>query len=253
MRVFITGASSGLGEGLARHYARAGNTVGLCARRTEMLTEIAKAIEAAGGKAIVYTADVADTAAMANAAKSFTDQCGGVDLVVAGAGIGIGHGTLQGKSEPIAGLFRVNVIGVTNTIVPFVPVMIAQRSGTLCALGSVAGQHGLPGRAAYSASKAAVVAFMDALRLELQGSGVHAMTLAPGFVKTPLTDKLPGKLPFLIGVDEAVARMTAAIERREKTFMFPWQARILGTVLKVAPDALVQRLSPPPRPADPPS
>ena len=251
MRVFITGASSGLGEGLARHYARAGATIGLCARRASVLSAVAAAIERDGGRAIVHAGDVSDTAAMEQAATAFAAECGGVDLVIANAGIGIPHQTLQGKAEPIAGLMRINVIGVTNTIVPFVPIMIRQGSGTLVAMGSVAGQRGLPGRAAYSASKAAVATFMDALRLELAGTNVHAMTLCPGFVETPLTATLPGKLPFVLKLDEAVAQMTRAIERRERRFLLPWQMRLLGHVLALAPEALVRRLAPPPRTSAP--
>src|SRR5882724_3234771 len=223
MRVFITGASSGLGAELARHYAQPGAVLGLCARRVPLLAELAEAVTGRGARAIVYAADVTDTAGMHRLAAEFVRDANGVDVVVANAGIGVGHGTLLGESEPIAELMRVNVIGVTNTVVPFVPAMLQQRSGTLVAVSSVAGLRGLPGRAAYSASKAAVITFMDALRLDLHGSGVHAMTLCPGFVRTPLTADLPGKLPFLISVEEAAEQMTGAIEHRAKTFVFPWQ------------------------------
>src|SRR5581483_2725367 len=113
-------------------------------------------------------------------------------------GIGIPHRTLQGESEPIAKLMRVNVIGVTNTVVPFVPAMVKQGSGVLVAVSSMAGHRGLPGRAAYRASQAAARVFMDACRLDLHGTGVHAMTLCAGFVRTPLTPVLDNKLPFLI-------------------------------------------------------
>ena len=136
MRVFITGASSGLGEGLARRYAEPGAVIGLCARRAPLLAELAKGIESRGARALVYAVDVGDTAEMQAATADFARQCGGVDLVIANAGIGIAHATLEGKSEPIARLMQVNVIGVTNTVVPFVPVMVQQRSGTLVAVSS---------------------------------------------------------------------------------------------------------------------
>jgi short-subunit dehydrogenase len=247
MRVFITGASSGLGEGLARHYATPGAVIGLCARRAALLSELGQEIAGRGARAIVHAVDVGDTTGMEKAAAEFAAECGGVDLVIANAGIGIPHQTREGKSEPIARLMRVNVIGVTNTVVPFVPVMVKQGSGTLAAVGSVAGYRGLPGRAAYSASKAAVVTFMDALRLDLHGTGVHAMTLCPGFVHTPLTASTSGKLPFVISCDEAVAQMTAAIERRVPTFTFPWQMRIVSRVLRLIPETVLRRLSPPAR------
>ena len=244
MRVFITGASSGLGEGLALHYARPGAVIGVCARRAPLLAELAERIAARGARAAIYAADVGDTIAMQNVAADFLRDAGGVDLVIANAGIGIAHETLLGKSEPIAQLMVVNVIGVTNTVVPFVPMMLQQGSGTLAAVSSVAGLRGVPGRAAYSASKAAVITFMDALRLDLQGTRVHAMTLCPGFVHTPLTASLPGKLPFVISVDEAVEQMTKAIARHSRTFVFPWQMRVLSKVFQLVPEALMRRVSP---------
>ena len=247
MRVFITGASSGIGEGFALHYATPGAVIGLCARRAAVLAELARTIEAKGARAIVYAADVVDTAAMDQAAHAFVEAAGGVDLVIASAGIGIPSETLAGKAEPIAQLMRINVIGVTNTVVPFAPAMVQQGSGTLVAVSSMAGHRGLPGRAGYSASKAAVITFMDALRLDLHGTGVHAMSVCPGFVHTPMTAALTGKLPFAISRDEAVAQMTRGIAQREHTFTFPWQNRALSHVLKLAPESLVRRLSPPAR------
>jgi short-subunit dehydrogenase len=247
MNVFITGASSGLGEGLARHYAVPGAVIGLCARRAAVLADLARELEAKGARAIVYAVDVADTAAMEQAAQEFAAACGQVDLVIANAGIGIAHEVLQGKSGPIAELMRINVIGVTNTIVPFVPFMLKQGKGTLVAMSSSAGHRGLPGRAAYSASKAAVITFMDALRLDLRGSGVHAMSLCPGYVRTPLTDKLAFKLPFAISCEEAVDEISRAIARSERTYTFPWQMRIVGRLLKYGSERMVLRLTPPAR------
>jgi hypothetical protein len=203
VKVFITGASSGLGEGLARHYARAGAIIGLCARREALLEDLARSVEAAGARAVVHAVDVSDTALMQKAAAAFAAASGGIDLVIANAGIGIASETLLGKSEPIAKLMRVNVIGVTNTIVPFVPIMIQQGSGTLVAMSSEAGHRGLPGRTAYSASKAAVITFMD------------------------------------------------AIDRRAKTFTFPWQMRILSALMKLAPESILRWMSPPARTAAP--
>jgi short-subunit dehydrogenase len=246
MRTFITGASSGLGRGLALHYAEAGAVIGLCARRAEVLAEVASAIEARGARAMVYPADVEDTAGMAQTASDFVDKAGGVDLVIANAGIAIPTGVLAGKSEPIARLLRINLIGVTNTLVPFVPAMVGQRSGVLAAVASVAGHRSLPGRAAYGASKAGVIEFTSALRMELHGIGVHAMALCPGFVHTDMTKRLT-KMPFVIDEDVAVAIMARAIARREGTFTFPWQQRLLRPVLRNGPEWLIRRIAPPPR------
>lgn len=245
-RLFVTGAGSGLGRGLADHYARAGAHLGIVGRRESLLRDVAKEWIARGARVEVYAGDVADTEFMARSAQAFVEAAGGVDLVFANAGVGIAHRVLEGESAEIAWLMGVNVIGVTNTVVPFVPRMLEQRSGVLCAVSSVAGHRALPGRAAYSASKACVTTFMDGLRLDLHGTGVHAMTLCPGFVDTPLTKDNPSMM-FVIDVGQAVRAMVGAIEARKRTFTFPWQMNLLKELLFRAPEAWIRRLAPAPR------
>jgi short-subunit dehydrogenase len=245
-RIFITGASSGIGAGLARHYARAGATLGLVARRAELLDALAGELRAVGSTVHVLPADVADTAAMRAAIEAFLAAAGGADLVVANAGVGIRSALLEGNSEEVARLMQINVIGVTNTLVPFVPSMASQRSGVLCAVSSVAGHRAMPGRVAYSASKKAVTTFMDGLRMDLHGTGVHAMTICPGFVRTPLTEGMPS-MPFLVELDDAVREMVGAIDARRDTFTFPWQMNVLKEVMVRAPEWLVRRAAPRPR------
>jgi short-subunit dehydrogenase len=243
-RIFLTGASSGIGEALARRYAVPGAHLGLVARRADRLEQLAVDLRARGATVHLYPADVVDTAAMARVAGAFLDAAGGADVVIANAGIGIRSGLKDGESEPVAELMRINVIGVTNTIIPFVPAMLSAGRGVLAAVSSMAGHRALPGRAAYSASKAAVITFMDGLRMELHGTGVHAMTICPGFVRTPLTDVLDHDLPFLVEVDDAAGAMTSAIARRDTTFTFPWQMRALREVLVRAPEWVVRRVAP---------
>lgn len=245
-RIFLTGASSGLGAGLARHYARPGATLGLVARRAAQLEQVARDVRAAGAAAHLYVADVADTDAMQEASRRFLDAAGGVDLVIANAGIGIRDGLREGEAGEVARLMRTNVIGVTNTVVPFVPAMIAQRSGVLCAISSMAGHRALPGRTAYCASKKAVTTFMDGLRMDLHGTGVHAMTICPGFVRTPLTEGMDA-LPFLVELEDAVRAIAGAIEARRTTYTFPWQMRLLKEVVVRAPEWLLRRVAPAPR------
>jgi len=246
-RVFITGASSGLGEGLARHYGRAGAVIGLVARRAAMLESLATTLRGQGATVHVYAGDVADTAFMTASASAFVEAAGGVDLVIANAGVGVAADAPKtGAAADVAWMLGVNVIGVTNTIVPFVPTMLAQKSGVLCAVSSVAGHRALPGRTAYSASKVAVTTFMSGLRMDLHGSGVHAMTLCPGYVTTPLTAENEGMI-FVIDVDRATAEMTRAIAARATTFTFPWPMRWLSVLLRHAPEGLVRRLAPPGR------
>ncbi len=243
MRAFITGASSGLGEALALHYGRSGASVGLMARRVALLEQLAEKLRNVGATVRVYAADVSDTERTRQAVADFIEWAGGADLVIANAGVGSTGSLLTGDSASVARLISVNLIGVTNVILPFVPVMQRQGSGPLVAVSSMAGHRGLPWSAAYSASKAAVIAFMDALRMELAGSGVHSMTLCPGFVRTPMTAKLRHWLPFLLDTEAAVTLMTRAIERRERTYSFPWQMQLLRGVMQHAPEWLVRRVA----------
>jgi short-subunit dehydrogenase len=245
-RVFITGASSGLGEGLARHYAKPGATIGLVARRAALLDAVAAQLRDAGATAHVYVADVAETAPMRAACERFLDDAGGADLVVANAGVGIRSALHEGNSEEVARLMQINVIGVTNTLIPFVPKLIEQRAGVLCAISSMAGHRAMPGRVAYSASKKAVTTFMDGLRMDLHDSGVHAMTICPGFVRTPLTEGVPNMM-FAVDCDDAVRSMAEAIAARRDTFTFPWQMNVLKEVMTRAPEWMVRRLAPKPR------
>ena len=245
-RIFLTGASTGLGEGLARHYAREGVILGLVARRKELLEERARELSDKGATVHLWSQDVADTEGMERIAHAFLDKAGGVDLVVANAGVGIKHGLLEGNAREIAWLLGINVVGVTNTVVPFVPAMVQQGSGVLVAVGSFAGHRAIPGRAAYSASKAAVKTFMDGLRMDLTGTGVHAMTFCPGFVRTPLTAHNPDMF-FVLEVDEAVGIMARAIAARKNTVTFPWQMNLLKEVVTRAPEALMRKAAPRPR------
>jgi len=245
-RLFVTGASTGLGQGLADHYARAGAHLGLVARRESLLRELEKEWTGRGARVEVYAGDVADTGFMARSAQAFVVAAGGVDLVLANAGVAIAHRVLEGESRDIAWLMSVNAIGVTNTVVPFIPAMLKQGSGVLCAVSSSAGHRPLPGRAAYSASKACVTSFMTSLRMDLHGTGVHAMTLCPGFVHTPLTEGQKGMM-FAIDVPRAVGYMVGAIESRKRTYTYPWQMKLLKEVMARVPESVIRRLAPPPR------
>lgn len=121
--------------------------------------------------------------------------------------------------------------------------MIAQRAGVVCAISSMAGHRATPGRAPYAASKKAVTTFMDGLRMDLHGSGVHAMTICPGFVRTPMTDGMKGMM-FVVECDQAVRLMAGAIEARRNTFTFPWQMNLLKELMMRAPESLVRRFAP---------
>ena len=244
MRVFITGASSGIGEALARHYAAMGATLGLAARRQRRLLDLVAELPAKlPDSHACYAVDVADAAALQTVAADFIARYGCPDIVIANAGISVG--TLTEESEDIPVFRRVietNVLGVMHTFAPFIDAMRTRGSGRLVGIASVAGIRGLPGAGAYSASKAATIAYLESLRVELHGSGVRVVTIAPGFIATPMTAKNPYAMPFLLPADEAARRFARAIARGTGYTVIPWQMGLVAKVLRLLPDAAYDRL-----------
>lgn len=240
VRVFITGASSGLGRALVEQYLSAGASVGALARRTEPLADLLAAYPA---QLDVYAADVRDTAAVQAAATQFLRRREAVDVVIASAGVSCGTLTECAEDLPVwQQIFDTNVIGVVRTFQPFLAHMKARRAGVLAAIASVAGVRGLPGAGAYSASKAALINYMEALRVELRGSGVSALTVRPGYIRTPMTAVNPYRMPFLLGAGDAARRIIVGIRRRRTLLTVPWQMSVVCRILSVLPRPLFDRL-----------
>lgn len=240
MRVFLTGASSGIGEALARHYAQAGATLGLAARRQHRLLELAAELP---GTHACYALDVADAAALQAAAVDFIARCGCPDIVVANAGVSVG--TLADDAADLPAfqrIFQTNVMGMAQTFQPFIAAMKARGSGRLVGIASVAGIRGLPGAGAYSASKAATIAYLEALRGELRGSGVKVVTIAPGYIATPMTAVNRYPMPFLLPADEAARRFARAIERGTSYTVIPWQMGVVAKLLRLLPNPVFDAL-----------
>lgn len=246
LRVFLTGASSGIGAALARHYAAQGALLGLAARREGALRALAATLPAmqAGGVAC-YPLDVTDREALAAAASDFIGRFGVPDIVIANAGVSAG--TLTECAEDLA-VFRAiidtNLYGMAATFAPFIrPMQAAGGEGRrLVGIASVAGIRGLPGAEAYSASKAAAIAYLESLRLELRKSGIRVVTIAPGYIETPMTAVNPYRMPFLLPADVAAARFAAAISRGTSYVVIPWQMGIVAKLLRVLPNWLYDRL-----------
>ncbi len=242
-RVLITGASAGIGLALAERYAREGAVLGLVARRVERLEALKPRLEAHGAKVYSYAADVRDGPRMAEVARGFWEAAGGVDIVIANSGISHSDRLQSGDPQAAAEVIAVNVQGVIHTLVPFIPPMLERKHGHLVAIGSVAGFRGLPGKGAYSASKAAVKTLLDAWRVNLRGSGVRVTTICPGYVETELTAGNAYPMPFLMGAEKAAGLMARAIDRHAKTYVFPWQMRLAVPILKIVPEALLSTFS----------
>lgn len=240
-RVFITGASSGIGEALARTYAAQGATLGLAARRRQPLEQLRASLPHPE-RHHIYALDVTDHAALAAAAADFIAAADGVDVVIANAGIS--HGTLTEYTEDLAVFERIiaiNVVATVATFGPFIAVLkeraqAGSRATRLVGIGSVAGIRGLPGAGAYSASKAAVISYCEALRVELKGSGVKVVTIAPGYIDTPMTQGNPYPMPFLMPVEKFAARAVAAIDAGVSYRVIPWQMGMVAKLMRLLPD-----------------
>jgi short-subunit dehydrogenase len=243
-RVFLTGASSGIGSALARCYARKGALLGLAARRGDRLSDLAAEFSAAGAAGVLtYPLDVTDADALQEASDDFLARAGTPDIVIANAGVSAG--TLTEYREDLAVIRRIletNVYGMATTFSPFLPAMKQRGSGRLAGIASVAGIRGLPGAEAYSASKAAAIAYLESLRVELFASGVKVVTIAPGYIATPMTAHNPYPMPFMLPVDEAARRFVRAIERGVSYTVIPWQMGLVAKGLRLLPNWLYDRL-----------
>jgi short-subunit dehydrogenase len=211
------------------------------ARRGALLESLSRE---SPGRIQAYACDVRDLRAIKEAALHYMQRHGVPDIVIGNAGVS--HGTLT-EHEDDAAVFRdileVNVMGLVNTFHPFVAPMREKGAGSLVGIASVAGFRGLPGAGAYSASKAAAIRYLEALRVELHGTGVNVTTICPGYIATPMTARNPYRMPFILDADEAARRFARVIARKKRYAIIPWQMAIVGRILGLVPDALFDRLA----------
>lgn len=239
-RVFLTGASSGLGRAFARHYARQGARLGLVARRADVLRALCDELP---GEHLVLTADVGDRHQLQQAADQYIARFGVPDIVIANAGVSTGTLTeIAADLDAFEAVLRTNLLGMVATFQPFVDAMRARGSGRLVGVASVAGVRGLPGAGAYSSSKAAAIAYLESLRVELRDSGVRVVTLAPGYIATPMTAVNTYPMPFMLDADVAARRMARVIAAGRSYAVVPWQMGVVAKLLRALPDPLFDLL-----------
>jgi len=236
--ILITGASSGIGRGLALELARRGARVGLLARRRDVLDELVEQISAYPGSAIALAGDVRDAAEVRAAANRLRSEFGSIEVLIANAGIGGTTNAAELEPSEVTKVFEVNVIGAVNSVAAVLPEMIREGCGQLVAISSLSAYRGLPKSAAYCASKAALSSFFETMRIDLSGKGVDVTIIHPGFIKTPLTAGRKAKLPFLMELDDAVKKIIQAIEKKKKSYAFPWQLASVVRAGMVMPNSM---------------
>lgn len=228
--VFLTGASSGIGEALAIALAKKGATLGLLARRKELLDDLAARCETAGGKAMIFAADVVDSDAVVKAADEFRKKFDHIDVMIANAGIsGKSREARELVPSGVKEVIDTNLMGAVNAAHAVLPQMIERGSGHLVAISSLAGFRGLRKSAAYSASKAAMTNYFESIRLDYAEKGIDVTIIQPGFIRTPLTAGREAKMPFIMYLDDSIPHFVRAIEKKKRFAAFPWQ---LATIVR---------------------
>jgi len=241
--VFITGASSGIGQALAARYLRSGWRLALVARRGDGLREWALQQGLDAARCGIYEADVQQIDSIVAAGQACIDAQGLPDVVIANAGISVGVDTAdRGDIDALRDTYATNVVGLAATFHPFVAAMRERRSGRLVGIASVAAIRGLPGHGAYCGSKAAVVAYCESLRGECRAFGVQVVTLLPGYIATPLTARNPYPMPFLMPAEAFADRAFRAIAAGVSYRVIPWQMAAVAKLLRLLPNAWFDRL-----------
>ena len=274
MKIFITGASSGIGQALAHEYAKRsanisnkisssensmpasvigigwqGNSfnshvIGLVARRSEHLQALAQTLQRQYGiSCAIYPLDVRDSLACQLAAQDFIAKFGAPNIVIAGAGVS--RGTLTELREDIPAfqaVMDINVMGMVHTFQPFIAAMkqaaLQGQSAQLIGVASVAGIRGVPGSGAYSASKSAVISYCESLRIEMQHYNIAVSTIAPGYVRTPMTELNQYKMPFLMDVDVFAHKFANAVAAKRRFTIIPWQMGVIAKIMRLIPPFL---------------
>ena len=243
-KVFITGSSSGIGEYLAYAYSKLNYFVGLAARREDKLHQVASKCTKMGGETKIYQLDVLNEENCIKAINDFIELPGEMDTVYANAGIGSPDQLSSGKAETMNRILQTNILGVTNTVMPFIPHMKSQKHGKIAVISSIASFRGLPHHSAYSGSKAAVRNICQGWQSALKKHSVSVTAVCPGFIKSEMTDSNNFYMPFLMDTDVAAKKIIRAVDRKKKVYIFPWQMRLLAIpILKHAPDWIINKFS----------
>jgi short-subunit dehydrogenase len=241
--ILITGASSGIGAALARYYAGPGISLHISGRDQDRLRETATQCRAQHATVHDVIVDVGDMNAMSNWIALATQKSGVPDLVIANAGISSGGGPVAAPNlideQATRNIMAVNIAGVLNTLLPVIPIMLEQEHGQIAIISSIAGSRGLPSAPAYSASKAAVKAYGEALRPRLAKHGVQLSVVMPGFVESRITDANDYSMPMIMDADKAAKIIARGLAVNRARIAFPLPMAFMSWLIACLPPALI--------------
>jgi short-subunit dehydrogenase len=242
-KIFITGATSGIGESLAYVYAKQGAVIGIVGRRTDRLNNVSQNCKELGGNPISYPMDVSNQSGCKEAANDFLEKTNGIDIIIANAGVGGADKLFSGNTDAINHILKVNILGVTNTIFPFLPVMKTQQSGRVGIISSVASTRGFVGHGGYAASKSAVKFLADSWGYQLEKNNISITTIFPGWIATEMTENIDYKMWFLMDSNRAAKKIENAINNGTREYILPWQWRLIIPIMKVIPRWMITQFS----------
>ncbi|MFL3028046.1 MAG: SDR family NAD(P)-dependent oxidoreductase [Candidatus Neomarinimicrobiota bacterium] len=244
LNIFITGASSGIGESLAYYYSRKQYTIGIAARRNNRLESVANECKKLGGNPMMYNIDVSDRKECKDAIEKFLFITKSIDIVIANAGIGGYDNILNGDPSEINKIYNINLLGVSNTVLPFIPKMKKQHSGRIAIISSIASFRGIPEHGGYSSSKAALNNLTDSWGYTLKPYGISLTTVLPGYIDTEMTKDHEFKMPFLMNSNKASEIIANSIQRKRRKLILPWQWKFIIPIFRILPRSLIFRFSP---------
>jgi short-subunit dehydrogenase len=230
-RVWVTGASSGIGAAVVPVLAARGARVAVSARRADLLESLAAGWRRGGAEILVAPVDVTDRSGVIKAVRSIEATWGGIELALLNAG---GHRPPEGAgfdASQFVDVMTVNYFGVLYGMEAVLPGMLERGRGHIAGVASLSGYRAIPTAAAYGASKAALIHALESIRFDLEPLGITVTVINPGFIRTPLTDRNRFRMPFLMDVERAAAIIVAGLERDRKEIHFP---RVFSSMLKLA-------------------
>jgi NAD(P)-dependent dehydrogenase (short-subunit alcohol dehydrogenase family) len=236
---WVTGASSGLGRAVAERLAREGWWVAVSARRVSEIEELAQTAQSEGHRMLAVPADVTDDASIRRAVETIEAEIGPIDLAILNAGSHTPMSAGDFSASGFQALVETNLVGTARCLDSLLPGMIERRRGHLAIVASVAGYVGLPTAAAYGATKAGLINLAEALKPDLEAHGIKIQLVNPGFVRTPLTDKNPFRMPLLMEVGDAADALLRGLQSARFEISFPWRFTVFLKLLRLLPYGLV--------------